>query len=109
MHWIAKQYFESFRDDPTCTVHALRERVKRDYNIKIPKWVAYRAKTIAMKKVYGSEVEHYQNNRDYTAAVHKWNLGNMYGLLKNGNHFHKMFVCLDACKKCMIALDICHL
>jgi hypothetical protein len=49
----------------------LRERVKRDYNIKISKWVAYGAKTIAMKKVYGSEVEHYQNSWDYAAAMHK--------------------------------------
>jgi len=115
MHWIAEQYLESFRDDPTWIVHALREQVKRDYNIKIPKWVAYRAKTIAMK-VYGSEVEHYQNSRDYAAAVHKWNQGSMRGLLEKGNHFHRMFVCLDACKKgmiagCrpMIALDGCHL
>jgi hypothetical protein len=37
MHWIAEQYLESFRDDSTWTVHTLRERVKRDYNIKIPK------------------------------------------------------------------------
>jgi hypothetical protein len=114
--WIRNQYLEEFRDDPTWTVHALRERVKRDYNINIPKWVAYRAKTIAMKKVYGSEVEYYQNSRDYAAAVHKWNPGNMCGLLKDDIHFHRMFVCLDACKKgmiagCrpMIALDGCHL
>lgn len=116
MHWIANQYLEEFRDDPTWTVYALRERVKRDYNINIPKWVAYRAKTIAMKKIYGSEVEHYQNSRDYAAAVHKWNPGSMCGLLKDDIHFHRMFVCFDACKKgmiagCrpMIALDGCHL
>jgi len=116
MHWIAEQYLESFRDDPTWIVHVLRERVKRDYNIKIPKWVAYRAKTSTMKKVYGSEVEHYQNSRDYVVAMHRWNPGSMCVLLKNDNHFHRMFVCLDACKKgmiagCrpMIALDGCHL
>jgi hypothetical protein len=94
----------------------LRERVKRDYNIKVPKWVAYRAKRIAMKKVYGSEVEHYQNSLDYAATVHKWNMGIMCGLLKDDIHFHRMFVCLDACKKCiivgcrlMIVLDGFHL
>jgi len=37
------------------------------------------------------------------AAVHKWNPGSMCGLLKDGPNFHKMFVCLDACKKGMIA------
>jgi hypothetical protein len=117
MHWIANQYLEDFRDDLTWTVYALRERVKRDYNIKVSKWVAYRAKRIAMKKVYESEVEHYQSSwDDYAAAVHKWNLGNMCGLLKDDIHFHMMFVCLDACKKgiivgcrLMIALDGFHL
>jgi hypothetical protein len=68
-----------------------------------------------MKKVYGSEVEDYQS-RDYAATVHKWNPSSMYGLLNDDIHFHSMFVCLDACKKgiiarCkpMIAVDGCHL
>jgi hypothetical protein len=51
--WIANQYLEDFRDDPTWTEYALRERIKRDYNIRVPRWAAYRAKKVAMKKVYG--------------------------------------------------------
>jgi hypothetical protein len=116
IYWIADQYLESFRDDPTWTVYTLRERVKKDYNIKVPKWVAYRAKTIAMKNAYGSEVEHYQNSRNFAAVVHKWNPSNMCGLLKDDIHFHRMFVNLDACNKgmivgcrLMIAFDGCHL
>jgi hypothetical protein len=53
---------------------------------------------------------------DYAATVHKWNMGIMCGLLKDDIHFHRMFVCLDACKKCiivgcrlMIVLDGFHL
>jgi hypothetical protein len=69
-----------------------------------------------MKKVYGNEIEYYQNIWDFAPAVHKWNLSSMCGLIKDGPNFHQTFVCLDACKKgsisgCrpMIALDGCHL
>jgi hypothetical protein len=97
VNWISNHYLENFRDDPTWTEYALREQIKRDYNITIPRW--YRAKKMAMKKVYGNEAEHYKNSRDYAAAVQRWNPGSMCGLLKNGPNFHRMFVCLDACKE----------
>jgi hypothetical protein len=100
VNWISNHYLENFRDDPTWTEYALREQIKRDYNITIPRW--YRAKKMAMKKVYGNEAEHYKNSRDYAAAVQRWNPGSMCGLLKNGPKFHRMFVCLDACKKGLI-------
>jgi hypothetical protein len=57
-----------------------------------------------------------QNSRDYATSVQTWNLDSMCGLVKDGPNFHRMFVCLDAYKKCLIvgcrpviALDGCHL
>jgi hypothetical protein len=40
-NWIADQYLEDFRDNPTWTTYDMRERIKRDYNIQVPRWVAY--------------------------------------------------------------------
>lgn len=94
----------------------MREQINRDYNITIPRWVAYRPKKMAMKKVYGNEIKHYKTLGTMLRQYKKWNLDSMCGLVKHRPNFHRMFVCLDAYKKCLIVkfrpiitLDGCYL
>ena len=114
--WIASKYWEYIRDDITWTCDALKEAIRRDYNVFVSKHKCYRAKHLAIKMIHGSELEQFKKLWSYCAAIRKWQPGSTIELLTEGHKFQRLYVCLEPCKRgflegCrpIIGIDGCHL
>ena len=116
VEYLVRTYKKDFKDDPTWTPYALKERVKRDLNINVPIARCYRAKREALLQIFGSHSNQYRLTRRYTMAIHSTNPGSNTYIQRDRVFFKRMYICLDACKKefingCrpVICLDGCHL
>ena len=110
-----RKYKRDFKDDPTWTPYALKEKVKRDLNIHMPIQRCYRAKREALSQVFGSHFGQYHLTRRYANAIRLTNPDSSAFVQKDGPFFQRMYISLDACKKgfingCrpVICLDACH-
>jgi hypothetical protein len=116
VEYIVRKYKRDFKDDPTWTPFALKERVKRDLNINVAIQRCYRAKREALRQVFGSHSGQYRLTRRYANAIRLTNPGSGTFIQRDGPFFQRMYISLDACKKgfingCrpVICLDACHL
>jgi hypothetical protein len=97
--WIASKYWEYIRDDITWACDALKEAIRRDYNVFVFKHKCYRAKHLAIKMIHGSELEQFKKLWSYCAAIRKWQPRSTLELLTEGHKFLRLYVCLEPCKR----------
>jgi hypothetical protein len=67
--YLVRKYKRDFKDDPTWTPYALKERVKRDLNINVPIQRCYKAKREVLHQVFGSHSSQYCLTRRYANAI----------------------------------------
>ncbi|XP_059436290.1 uncharacterized protein LOC132169240 [Corylus avellana] len=112
--WAANRYIDNFRDQPNWKASALKEAVRRDYNVELTLLACYRAKRMALKLLARSDDGQYKFTRAYCNALRQWNPGSSTYIQRNGIFFKRIYVSLDACKRgflagCrpMICVDAC--
>ncbi|XP_059432442.1 uncharacterized protein LOC132165776 [Corylus avellana] len=110
----SNRYIDSFRDQPNWKASALKEAVRRDYNVELTLLACHRAKRMALKLLAGSDDGQYKLTRAYCNALRQWNPSSSTYIQRNGLFFKRMYVSLDACKRgflagCrpMICVDAC--
>ena len=69
---IASKYWEYIWDDITWACDALKEAIRRDYNVFVFKHKCYRAKHLAIEMIHGSKLEQFKKLWSYCAAIRKW-------------------------------------
>jgi hypothetical protein len=94
-----RKYKRDFKDDPTWTPYALKERVKKDLNINVLIQRCYRAKREALRQVFGSHSGQYHLTRRYANAIRLTNPGSSAFIQRDRPFFQRMYISLDACKK----------
>ncbi|XP_062170398.1 uncharacterized protein LOC133876128 [Alnus glutinosa] len=116
VQFLATKYMPDFKDDPTWTLYALQQRVKRDHNIDVPVGRCWREKKVALKAIYGSHSEQYRHARKYCEAILRSNPNSSAYVKIERSCFQRLYICLDACNKgfkygCrpIVCLDACHL
>jgi hypothetical protein len=70
---LVRTYKKDFNDDPTWTLYALQQRVKRDLKIDVPIAHCYREKIEALHQLFGSHSKQYCLARRYALAIHSTN------------------------------------
>ncbi|GMY19683.1 putative Mutator transposable element [Fagus crenata] len=96
--WIASKYWEYIRDDITWTCDALKEAIRRDYNVFVSKHKCYKAKHLAIKMIHGSELEQFKKLWSYCAAIRKWQPGSTIELLTEGHKFLRLYGIVETLK-----------
>ncbi|XP_059428510.1 uncharacterized protein LOC132162269 [Corylus avellana] len=116
VEYLVRTYKRDFKDDPTWTPYALKQRVKRDLNVDVSIDRCYRAKNEALHQLFGRHSKQYRLTRRYAMTILSTNPGSSAFVHRDGAFFQRMYICLDACKKgfihgCrpIICLDACHL
>jgi hypothetical protein len=114
IRWAANRYVEIFRDQRSFKARALREMIRRDYNVQMTILSCHRAKKMAIEILDGRDGEQYCHTREYCNALRKWNPGSSAYIQRDGVFFQRMYVSLMACKEgflagCrpMICVDAC--
>ncbi|EMS52242.1 Ubiquitin carboxyl-terminal hydrolase 12 [Triticum urartu] len=80
--WLAKEYEDEIRSDPTINIIALIDAVHRRFGIEISRHMAYRAKNKALEAVEGDKDRQYLRIRDYLQTVMEKNPGSRcHGLM----------------------------
>ncbi|GAA0167717.1 hypothetical protein LIER_22588 [Lithospermum erythrorhizon] len=59
--WLAKHYVKKFRNSPTYKPSNFRKKIGLKLDQHVSRWQAFRAKVVAMKSIYGDEVEQYSS------------------------------------------------
>ena len=116
VEYLVRVYKKNFKDDPTWTLYALQQRVKRDLNIDIPIARCYRTKKEALHQIFGSHSNQYRLIRRYALAMLSTNPGSSAYASRDGAFFQRMYICLKACTRgfkfgcwLILCLDACHL
>uniref|UniRef100_A0A8I6YRB1 MULE transposase domain-containing protein n=1 Tax=Hordeum vulgare subsp. vulgare TaxID=112509 RepID=A0A8I6YRB1_HORVV len=73
--WLAKEYEDEIRSDPSMSITALIDAVQRRFGIEISRHMAYRAKNKALEVVEGDGDRQYLCIRDYLQTVMEKNPG----------------------------------
>jgi hypothetical protein len=107
---------KSFWDQPDWKPSALKEMIKRDYNVKMTLLSCRHAKKMVLDLLSGKHNEQYKHTREYANVILKWNPSNLDFIQRDGVFFQKMYVLLVSCKRgfldgCrpMICVDACFL
>jgi hypothetical protein len=85
--WAAHRYLELFQDQPNFKPSALKEMIRRDYNVDFTLLSCHRAKRMAMAILAGNDTEQYQHMREYCNAIMKWNPGSSAFIWRDGSFF----------------------
>ncbi|XP_062080936.1 uncharacterized protein LOC133785738 [Humulus lupulus] len=100
--WLAKQFLEQFRLNPSMECTAFREITAKTKYSRVSSWTFYRAKTKARKMLEGSVKEQYAILDDYCKRLLATNSGSTVKLktdLVNGRRtFQRIYICLKACR-----------
>ncbi|XP_039135796.1 uncharacterized protein LOC120273231 [Dioscorea cayenensis subsp. rotundata] len=114
--WIAKNYLEQFRADPSWRVAGIVQAVKTNQEVDISRLKAYRAKCIAQRIIDGDEESQMARLYDYRLELVRTHPGSTVIIKYNEEVFESMYVCLallragflSGCRK-LVSLDGCFL
>jgi hypothetical protein len=103
--WLAEKYMDKFRADEKMTLTNFVRIVQLG-----------RARMLAMKSIYGDEIQQFNKLWDYGHELRRSNPGSSFYLNLSNGCFSTLYISLDACKRgflkgCrpLICLDGCHL
>ena len=113
--FIANEFLPLFRSKPNWSAKEIVLAVKQKYKVIITKWLAYKAKSCAHKKLHGSMRDHYSKIGAYMDILKKTNPTSTFvlvtappGFIKldptaTCETFFRLFVCFDGVKKGFLA------
>jgi len=114
--WLAEKYVETFRVDEKMSLTNFVKTVQKDCNLTPSRTKLWRPRSLALKKIYGDEIEQYNELWDYACELRRSNLVSSFRLNLSNGHFNTCYMSLDACKRgflsaCrpLICLDGCHI
>jgi hypothetical protein len=114
--WPAGKYIETFRANDKMSLTHFAKTVQKDWNLTPSRSKLARARRIAMKAIYGDDVEQYNKLWDYANEFRTSNPGSTFFPRLEDGLFSQCYVSLDACKRgflsgCrpVICLDGCHI
>ncbi|XP_021721336.1 uncharacterized protein LOC110688885 [Chenopodium quinoa] len=114
--WISSNYANWFRVNPYIKLQDIRESIWLDKEIRVSKFMAYRARKKGQALIVGEYEEQYSLLPRYAAEILRSNRGNTVKLQMSGNVFERLYLCFEALKRgfkagCrpFISLDGCFL
>ena len=87
------------RDEPKRKTKDIIKSFRRDYDVELSYYFAYKGKKLAMNDIFGDEKKSYNELVWYLKALERNNL-NSYSSMdvdSNTNQFERVFVCYEAC------------
>jgi hypothetical protein len=85
--YLVRNYQKDFKDDPTWTPYALKERMKRNLNINVSIVHCYRVKREALHQLFSSHSKQYRLTRQYAMVIYSTNPGNSAYIQRDGVFF----------------------
>jgi hypothetical protein len=114
--WLDAKYLETFRANEKMSITSFGKTVQKDWNLTPSRSKLARARRLALKQIYGDEVQQYKLLWDYANEIRRSNPGSTFLLSLNEGLFKQCYVSFDACKRgflsgCrpVICLDGCHI
>ncbi|XP_021990818.1 uncharacterized protein LOC110887548 [Helianthus annuus] len=113
--FIANEFLPLFRSKPNWSTKEIVLAVKQKYKVIITKWLAYKAKSCAHKKLHGPMRDHYSKIGAYMDILKKTNPTSTFVLVTappgfinldpttTCETFFRLFVCFDGFKKGFLA------
>ncbi|KAI3735953.1 hypothetical protein L6452_15480 [Arctium lappa] len=120
LHRLKKAHQETIGPNPDVPLRALAEGLTKKYELRVTKMKAYRAKTIATKRLRGDYCEQYEHLRDYVLELKRANLGTTVKIAVEDEanpdsptrQFKHIYICIGAlkdgfraCRKDLLGLD----
>ncbi|XP_022030248.1 uncharacterized protein LOC110931151 [Helianthus annuus] len=113
--FIANEFLQVFKSKPNWSAKEIILAVKHKYKVIITKWLAYKAKACAHKKLHGSMRDHYRKIGAYMEILKKVNPTSTFVLVTappgfinldptaTCETFFRLFVCFDGVKRGFLA------
>ncbi|XP_071927175.1 uncharacterized protein [Coffea arabica] len=116
-------YMERIKSNSRIPIREIRQTVNEEYQAQISRWIAAKARKLALEMIKGSAEQQYKRIWEYCAEIKKTHEGNTMEVMftpfrgPGGNpKFMRLYCCLGPLKKGfkddlrpLIALDGCHL